>query len=127
MTGAYGVFMMLTPMSGVQITAEGIAAEIRWGTTVVDLAAELSLAHLIYSSLRGAGQNTGVDYHAAKEAVEARIHETGRRGGAPTPHDSVFHRVFGVPANAASQLRAVLRIARYAYGYGAESVYRQAA
>jgi hypothetical protein len=39
----------------------------------------------------------------------------------------VFHRVFGVPANAASQLRAVLRIARYAYGYGAESVYRQAA
>ncbi len=31
-----------------------------------------------------------------------------RRGGAPTPHDSVFRRVFGVPANAASQLRAVL-------------------
>ena len=30
------------------------------------------------------------------------------RGGAPTPHDSVFRRVFGVPANAASQLRAVL-------------------
>jgi predicted transposase YdaD len=26
----------------------------------------------------------------------------------PTPHDSVFRRVFGVPANAASQLRAVL-------------------
>ena len=31
-----------------------------------------------------------------------------RRGGGPTPHDSVFRRVFGVPANAASQLRAVL-------------------
>jgi len=31
-----------------------------------------------------------------------------RRGGAPTPHDSVFRRIFGVPANAASQLRAVL-------------------
>ncbi len=29
-------------------------------------------------------------------------------GGAPTPHDSVFRRIFGVPANAASQLRAVL-------------------
>ena len=27
---------------------------------------------------------------------------------APTPHDAVFKRVFGVPANAASQLRAVL-------------------
>ena len=77
MAGAYGVFMMLTPMSGVHITTEGIAAEIRWGTTVVDLAAELSVTHLVYSSLRGAGQNAGVDYYAAKEAIEARIRETG--------------------------------------------------
>lgn len=77
MTDAYGVFMMLTPMSGVHITTEGIAAEIRWGTTVVDLAAELSIAHLVYSSVRGAGQNAGVDYYAAKEAIEARIRETG--------------------------------------------------
>src|SRR5512146_3177675 len=76
MTGAYGVFMMLTPMSGVHITTEGIAAEIRWGTAVVDLAAELSVAHVVYSSLRGAGQKAG-DYYAAKEAIEARIHETG--------------------------------------------------
>jgi predicted transposase YdaD len=34
----------------------------------------------------------------------------GRRapGGQPTPHDSLFRQVFGVPENAASQLRAVL-------------------
>jgi predicted transposase/invertase (TIGR01784 family) len=33
----------------------------------------------------------------------------GRRPpGQPTPHDSIFRQVFGVPANAASQLRAVL-------------------
>ncbi len=34
----------------------------------------------------------------------------GRRPqhGQPTPHDSVFRRIFGVPENAASQLRAVL-------------------
>jgi hypothetical protein len=34
----------------------------------------------------------------------------GRRplGGQPTPHDSVFRRIFGVPENAASQLRVVL-------------------
>jgi predicted transposase/invertase (TIGR01784 family) len=33
----------------------------------------------------------------------------GRRQiGTSTPHDSVFRRIFGVPANAASQLRAVL-------------------
>jgi len=30
------------------------------------------------------------------------------RGGQPTPHDSVFRRVFGAPGNAASELRAVL-------------------
>jgi len=29
-------------------------------------------------------------------------------GGPPTPHDAVFRQVFGVPQNAASQLRAVL-------------------
>jgi hypothetical protein len=28
-------------------------------------------------------------------------------GRVPTPHDSVFRRVFGVPANATSELRAV--------------------
>lgn len=77
MKEAYGVFMMLTPMSGVHITTEGIAAEIRWGTTVVDLAAELSIAHLVYSSVRGAGQDAGVDYYTAKEAIEERIHQAG--------------------------------------------------
>ena len=36
--------------------------------------------------------------------------KSGRKqpGGAPSPHDAVFRRIFGVPANAASQLRAVL-------------------
>jgi len=35
---------------------------------------------------------------------------SGRRapGGQPTPHDSVFRQIFGVPENAASQMRAVL-------------------
>jgi uncharacterized protein YbjT (DUF2867 family) len=94
MTDAYGVFMMLTPMSGVHITTEGIAAEIRWGTTVVDLAAELNIAHLVYSSVRGAGQNAGVDYYAAKEAVEARIHQTGIPGDDPAA--GVLH---GQPAS----------------------------
>lgn len=36
--------------------------------------------------------------------------ESGRKqpDGAPSPHDAMFRRIFGVPANAASQLRAVL-------------------
>jgi hypothetical protein len=35
---------------------------------------------------------------------------SGRRlpGGQLSPHDAVFRRIFGVPANAASHLRAVL-------------------
>jgi len=36
--------------------------------------------------------------------------KSGRKqpGGAPSPHDAVFRRIFGAPANAGSQLRAVL-------------------
>ncbi|MFE4457435.1 NmrA/HSCARG family protein [Nocardia tengchongensis] len=75
MDGAHGVFMMLTMMEGIHITAEGIAAEQRRGKAVADLAKELDVAHFVYSSLRGAGQNTGVDYYAAKEAIEAYISE----------------------------------------------------
>ena len=39
-----------------------------------------------------------------------RLLPPGRKppGGQPTPHDSVFRRIFGVPENMASQLRAVL-------------------
>ncbi|WP_327145396.1 NmrA/HSCARG family protein [Nocardia sp. NBC_01327] len=73
MEGAYGVFMMLTMMTGIHITAEGIAAEQRWGKRVADIAKELGVAHLVYSSLRGAEGNTGVEYYAAKEAIEAHI------------------------------------------------------
>lgn len=77
MDGAYGVFMMLTMMDGIHITTEGIAAEGRRGTRVADIAKEFGVAHFVYSSLRGAGQNTGVEYFAAKEAIETRIGELG--------------------------------------------------
>ncbi|WP_194814897.1 NmrA/HSCARG family protein [Nocardia sp. XZ_19_385] len=75
MTGAYGVFMMLTMMEGVHITAEGIAAEQRRGKAVVELAKELDIEHFVYSSLKGAGENSGVEYYAAKEAIEGYITE----------------------------------------------------
>ncbi|GAB2639445.1 NmrA/HSCARG family protein [Nocardia goodfellowii] len=77
MTGAYGVFMMLTMMEGVHITAEGVAAEERRGKTVVDLAAELGIRHFVYSSLKGAGEDSGVEYYAAKEAIESYIGDSG--------------------------------------------------
>lgn len=73
MDGAYGVFMMLTMMEGVHITAEGIAAEQRRGKAVADIAKESGIEHLVYSSLKGAGANSGVDYYAAKERIEEHI------------------------------------------------------
>ncbi|MEV0295983.1 NmrA/HSCARG family protein [Nocardia sp. NPDC050710] len=73
MDGSYGVFLMLPMMSGVHITAEGIAAEQRRGKAVADIAKESGIEHLVYSSLRGAGENSGVDYYSAKENIESHI------------------------------------------------------
>lgn len=77
MEGAHGVFLMLTMMTGVHITAEGIAAERRRGMAVADIAVRSGIQHLVYSSLRGAGDNSGVEYYAAKEAIEAHIRGIG--------------------------------------------------
>ncbi|WP_051182386.1 NmrA/HSCARG family protein [Nocardia vinacea] len=73
MDGAYGAFLMLTMMTGAHITAEGIAAEERRGKAVAEIAAASGIEHLVYSSLKGAGANSGVEYYAAKEAIEAHI------------------------------------------------------
>ncbi|WP_330249674.1 NmrA/HSCARG family protein [Nocardia sp. NBC_00565] len=77
MDGAYGVFMMLTMMTGMHITAEGGAAEQRRGTAVADIAKESGIEHFVYSSLKGAGENSGVEYYAAKEAIAAHINLLG--------------------------------------------------
>ncbi|MFI5499256.1 NmrA/HSCARG family protein [Nocardia asteroides] len=71
--GSASVFLMLTMMEGVHITAAGIAAEQRRGELVIDLARDSGIEHLVYSSLRGAGQNSGVEYYAAKEHLEAYL------------------------------------------------------
>lgn len=75
MDGAYGVFLMLTMMSGANITTDGIAAEIRRGTTAVETANEAGIEHLVYSSVKGADENSGVRYYRAKEHIEARVAE----------------------------------------------------
>ncbi|MFI9509761.1 NmrA/HSCARG family protein [Nocardia sp. NPDC052566] len=75
MDGAHGVFLMLTMMTGVHITDAGIEAEKRRGAAVAELAKESGIAHLVYTSLKGAGEDTGVPYYAAKKFIEARIAE----------------------------------------------------
>ena len=75
--GSDSVFLMLTMMEGVHITAAGIAAERRRGELVIDLARDSGIDHLVYSSLRGAGEDSGVEYYAAKTHLEEYIDAQG--------------------------------------------------
>ncbi|WP_040810949.1 NmrA/HSCARG family protein [Nocardia concava] len=77
MDGAYGVFLMLTMMEGVHISLDAIAAEERRGKTVADLAAKSGIEHLVYSSLRGVGAGSGIEYYDAKEHIENHIRALG--------------------------------------------------
>lgn len=73
----YGVFLVLTMMSGHQITQEGVAAEQRRGQAVAELAREAGIAYLVYSSIRGAGQHTGIPHVESKARIEERIAALG--------------------------------------------------
>ncbi|MEV6768141.1 NmrA/HSCARG family protein [Nocardia sp. NPDC051030] len=73
MDGAYGVFLMLTMMRGVNISLEAVADEERHGKTIADLAAKAGISHLVYSSLNGVDAGSGIEYYDAKEHIEAYI------------------------------------------------------
>ncbi|QIS14856.1 NmrA/HSCARG family protein [Nocardia arthritidis] len=77
LAGAYGLFLMLSPMEGVHITDAGIAAEERRGLLIAELAGQAHIQHLVYSSVKGAGEETGVGYYAPKERIEQRIAALG--------------------------------------------------
>jgi uncharacterized protein YbjT (DUF2867 family) len=77
MAGADGVFLVLSPLTGPHVTAEGVAAEERRGATVVDLAARAGIAHLVYSSVAGADQGTGIPHLESKGRIEAHIRRLG--------------------------------------------------
>ncbi|MEC3914978.1 NmrA/HSCARG family protein [Nocardia sp. CDC160] len=77
MDGVYGVFLMLTMMDGVHISLDAIAAEERRGKAVAELAAKSGIEHLVYSSLRGVGAGSGIEYYDAKEHIENHIRALG--------------------------------------------------
>ncbi|MFI6867126.1 NmrA/HSCARG family protein [Nocardia sp. NPDC050406] len=77
MDGAHGVFLMLTMMSGANISLDAVADERRRGRRIAELVGELGISHLVYSSLSGAGMGSGIEYYAAKEQIEDRIRELG--------------------------------------------------
>lgn len=77
MRSVHGVFLALTMMTGPRVTLEGVAAEERRGKAVADLASEAGVGHLVYSSIGGAGQRTGVPHVESKTAIEEHIRALG--------------------------------------------------
>ncbi|TMR88334.1 NmrA/HSCARG family protein [Nonomuraea basaltis] len=77
MDGAHGVFLVLTMLTGAKVTPDGVAAEERRGKAVADLVAESGVAHLVYSSISGAGLITGIPYYDSKVAIEEHIRSLG--------------------------------------------------
>ncbi|MET9019470.1 NmrA family NAD(P)-binding protein [Actinopolymorpha sp. NPDC004070] len=73
MTGVHGVFSV-QPLA---VSAEELAAEVRQGTAVADLASQTGVAHLVYSSVGGAERHTGVDHFETKAEVERHIARLG--------------------------------------------------
>ncbi|NUR83544.1 MAG: NmrA/HSCARG family protein [Nonomuraea sp.] len=73
MTGVHGVFSV----QAFAWTDEELAREVRQGVTVADLAAELGIAHLVYSSVGGAERDTGIAHFASKWEIELHLAKLG--------------------------------------------------
>jgi uncharacterized protein YbjT (DUF2867 family) len=72
-----GVFLALTMMTGPRVTLEGVAEEERRGQAVASLASEAGIGHLVYSSIEGAGQHTGIPHVESKTRIEEHIRALG--------------------------------------------------
>ncbi|MCV3765646.1 NmrA/HSCARG family protein [Rhizobium sp. TRM95796] len=74
MSGVYGVFSV-QPSSG-QGDVYGVTdeQEVRYGTTIADIAAECGVEHLVYTSVNAAGpEKTGMGHFDSKSEIEAHI------------------------------------------------------
>ena len=56
---------------------EGVDAEVRHGITVVDIAKEEGIKHLVYTSVSSANKNTGVPHFDSKFKIEEYIRKIG--------------------------------------------------
>jgi uncharacterized protein YbjT (DUF2867 family) len=77
MSSVSGVFLALTMMTGPRVTLEGVAAEERRGKAIASIAAEAGVCHLVYSSIGGAGQHTGIPHIESKTRIEEHIRALG--------------------------------------------------
>ncbi|MEV7866343.1 NmrA/HSCARG family protein [Streptomyces sp. NPDC088124] len=67
MTGVAGVFAFTTPFEA------GMEAEVEQGRAIVAAAAETGVPHLVFSSVAGADQRSGVPHFDSKAAIEAEL------------------------------------------------------
>jgi uncharacterized protein YbjT (DUF2867 family) len=81
MTDTPTVFLALTMMTGPRVTDAGVAAEERRGQAVCEVAAEVGVQHLVYSSIAGADPDavdpTGVPHVDSKSRIEAHLARLG--------------------------------------------------
>ncbi|MBL7489967.1 NmrA/HSCARG family protein [Frankia sp. AgB1.9] len=77
LSGVGRVFLMLTSVTSGTVSLANVEAEVRRGTAVADLAAEAGVAHLVYSSVAGADQNTGIPHLESKGLIETHIRKLG--------------------------------------------------
>ncbi|MFZ0895917.1 MAG: NmrA family NAD(P)-binding protein, partial [Candidatus Nitrosopolaris sp.] len=69
--GVDSVFLMGTP------AGDGLEGETRRGKMMTDIAKEKKVAHLVYSSVVNADQNTGIPHFESKYKVEQHIKNCG--------------------------------------------------
>ncbi len=90
MTGIHGVFSV-QPFR----TPGGVDAEERQGKAVSDAAADVGVAHLVYSSVGGAERASGIAHFESKWNVEQHIQKLGLPATVlrPTMFYDVFHDI----------------------------------
>lgn len=72
MLGVHGVFSVQTFMG-----PGGLPAEVRQGKSVAQVAADLGVAHFLYSSVGGAERSSGVPHFESKWEIECFVRELG--------------------------------------------------
>ena len=71
MRGVVAAFALTTPFE------EGIDAEVRQGRAIIVAAQDAGLPHLVFSSVAGALQHSGVPHFESKAIVESELVESG--------------------------------------------------
>ena len=71
MRGVLGVFALTTPFEA------GVNAEVAQGRAIVAAAIDGQVPHLVFSSVAGANQHTGVPHFDSKAVIEAELASTG--------------------------------------------------